>query len=236
MKINLDYLQVKQYLLKGTEEFLKKPVDIQLPRKTRDHYLGISSITGCGRLLWLSLNKVEIETPGGNDEPELRAYRIFDLGHIIEEITVQIITLGGGTITGTQDRFEEFGMFKGHCDGILDGKWIIEIKSMNDDSFFKFMNGKLIDTHYAYYVQCQMYMYYSGLRKAFLISTNKNNSAIEAQEVPYDEEEIYHHRMKAKNIIECKSWEEIELQYTDFNPEKPCVFCKMHDHCYGVSK
>ncbi|QIG71767.1 putative exonuclease protein [Rhizobium phage RHph_TM39] len=233
MKFNIVEMQIDGYLRKGSLLLTKEDLKIHIPRKKRDHYIGISTITGCGRMLWMNYFHPELIKWPDNSNNDHKSARIFDYGHIVEDIVVQCLLLGGAEITGTQDRYSDFGgVFKGHSDGIINGKLVGEIKSMNEDSFNDWIERGTRKSKWGYYVQTLMYEYYSKTYDGVLISANKNRAIMKCEHIPYDEEVVNFHLEKAKNIAEAKSMWHIEKEFIEQDIDK-CTFCPLRKACHG---
>ncbi|QIG71403.1 Cas4-domain exonuclease [Rhizobium phage RHph_TM30] len=232
MKFNIIETKIQGYLRKGSLLLTKEDLNINIKRHTRAHYVGISTISGCARMLWMKYFHPNLIKWPDNSASDHKSVRIFDMGHICEWITVRCLELGGATITGAQDTYEEFGIFKGHPDATIDGNLTGEIKSMNDNHFQHFVEQGVKKSHWGYYVQTQMYEYYSGTHDGCLIATNKNTGEMKCEHVPYDEAVVEHHRQKAKHISETKHFWDIDKEFIaqDLNS---CSFCPLRKLCHG---
>ena len=179
--------------------------DGRRPRGGRAFYGSIGASQAgndCDALLALSLRGF----PGDPVKPGLA--RIFRLGHPIEDqvdldieqvvsdlqsmgMTVEF--LAKDELTMRQFKWSSHG---GHAlakaDGIL--VWnsgageIVEIKSMKEVLFRKFLKHGVAVSHPKYYDQCQMLMGLSGLRSSLVIGYNKNDSTYHVERVAFDAE------------------------------------------------
>lgn len=174
-------------------------------------YLGMSEIgEPCARKLWFQLNY-----PETREQFDGRMLRLFRTGHLIEEQIILDYSLLYN-VSNTQMEFSDFGeMFKGHCDGIIQGlpessqSHIFEAKSANDKNFKLFK--KNMDTgghpYYGakYIAQVQCYMGYSRLKRALVVIENKNDSDRCQERIRFDGKVFDIYRKKAELIINAKS-------------------------------
>lgn len=152
-------------------------------------YIGASGVGHpCDANLALSLRGF----PDDAIDPQLN--RIFREGHRLEDQVVKDLRAAGFLVfekdhmTGRQFEYVAFGgHVKGHADGQveLDARWpgmqpgdmaLLEIKSMNDQKWSKFVEVGVRASHPLYYWQMQMMMGLSGFQACLFVSYNKNNS------------------------------------------------------------
>jgi len=179
------------------------------PTRQKRPYLGMSKIGDpCERRLWLSYH-VE-KQPGISN----RLLRVFDMGEIIEKRLIRQLEYSGYKIQMIQAEYSDFGgKFQGHCDGHIRGlyeseKWhILEIKSANQSSFNGFVkhgiqHNKMFGEKY--YAQVQLYMHYSGLKRAIIVVENKNNSRLYQERFRYCREDALRLCEKAERVINAE--------------------------------
>lgn len=152
-------------------------------------------------------------------EPDEKLKRIFDLGNMIEQyifsrddsfynidmkVHTGIIDHLGNEVIGEIDAMQK--------DGI---EYIVDIKSMSDNSYNKFVSALDVkQSHYAYYVQLQLYMHFLGIPDAKIIAYNKNNSDMAEVPVAYDEEFAKKQVRRLEVLIQhLKDGREPELEY-----------------------
>lgn len=193
-------------------------ISIQVNENPRKHYLGMSGIGGSACQLWHSFYNPVL------DEIEPKTLRIFRLGKILEEEVVQLIVAGGGEVSGRQiAMYDLSNRFCGHIDGIWEKYYVLEIKTMNERSWDKFFIApSLRDYDIVYYSQTQIYMHYTGLKKAILVGYCKNNSKVHAKGVSYNPEYAMYLRNKAVSILNSTSPDLIPLTYRGTSN---CRFC-----------
>jgi len=160
---------------------------VQLPRVGREHYLGMSAIGGCAAEQWHQYHNAD--THGAGIEPSLQ--RIFDLGHVIEDLVVGYMKAGGASILSTQAEYIDFdGRLRGHSDLVLgteDGKKIVtDVKSMNQRNFDWLKKAGFKTSHWKYYCQLTMYAGYEGADAIQIIAYGKDTSEIIVQTMEFD--------------------------------------------------
>jgi len=160
-------------------------------------YIGASMAgTDCIAQMALSLRGFPDEAP----DPQLK--RIFFAGHKIEDWVVADLKKKADLrvwekddMTGRQHRRE---WLNGHVvcnsDGLVDFEdgsppAILEIKSMNDANFKKFLTYGVKVSHRKYYRQMTMMMAMFKIERSFFVAYNKNNSQYHAELVHFDQEE-----------------------------------------------
>ena len=204
--MNIVELELISQIKRGSENCSNLSVNIDIPKSTRGHYLGMSSIANDACFLWLEYNLPKWYKPREFDE---RVQRILRLGKILEEEIIYYIKKGGGNLSGQQNTFSDFkNKFKGHNDGIWiydNIQYILEIKTASDGSYNKFLSNPLSISHPIYYGQVQIYMYYFGIKKAIILFYDKNNSEMDCKIIEYDEKYARFLRAKAYAILVANS-------------------------------
>jgi hypothetical protein len=135
-------------------------------------------------------------------------------------------------LTGKQFNYQQLG---GHVrcnlDGLIempDGRLRnLEIKSMNDNSWAKFVEKGVRYSHPHYYDQMQMQMAMSKTADSLFIAYNKNNSKYHAEIVPYDEIEWAFLRTRIETALLNKA-RRIAEDETDWR----CRGCFKRDNCW----
>lgn len=233
VKFDVVKFKIDNYLTKGSLELSKIDFTINIHRSTRAQYIGMSAITGCGRLLWVQYYYPNLIQYASNIEQDYKSARIFDYGHIVEDVTIKCLELGGAVVTDTQTKFSDHGdKFRGHCDCVIDHTLIGEIKSMNNDNFIYFRESGIKVSHYAYYVQTNLYMKYSNLSDGVLIATNKNTAEMTCEHLEYDAETAEYNVEKAKSILDSPSYLEVDHKYLP-KDKSYCTFCPLRKTCYN---
>lgn len=230
--MNLVELELLGQITRGSQKCSGSSVHISIPKSTRGRYLGMSQIVQDACLLWLEYNKPKGYIPR---EFDVQVERKLRLGKILEEEIVSWINMGGGDLKGQQLTFSDFdGRFKGHNDGIWEydnKKYVLEIKTANNNSFIKFLVNKLNVTHPVYYGQIQEYMYYSRIYQAVILFYNKDTSDIACNMIEYNEKHAKFLRVKAYSILIAKSPRNIPKIFI----ENECKICPYKEVCDSIS-
>ena len=211
-------------------------------------YIGASMAgTDCVAQMSLSLRGF----PDVPVDPQLK--RIFFAGHKIEDWVVydlkrraDLRVYEKDDMTGRQHRKE---WLSGHVvcnsDGLVDfedgsGQAILEIKSMNDANFKKFMSVGVKASHRKYYRQMQMMMAMFRIERSLFVSYNKNNSQYHCEIVSFDQEEWDEMYVKIQAALDgqagrvatapedwrCKSCFKRESCWEVPDVSPACRFCK----------
>lgn len=197
-------------------------------------YIGASGVGNpCDANLAYSLRGY----PNTPAPPNLK--RIFALGHIIEDIVVadlkkaaNIDVQENDPLTCKQWEYKELGgHISCHTDGMIEinGKsYVLEIKSMNHNSFQKFLSKGMKISHNHYYAQVQMYMALSKVSETFFIAYNKDKSTYHAEIVEFDELEWSYLKQRIITVLNGEA-RKISYDGTDWR----CKGCFKRDVCWG---
>lgn len=199
-------------------------------------YLGASEIgKECKRELWYNFrNALTVKHEG-------RLLKLFNRGNIEEDVFIEELQSIGLQVTqydvdGEQVRFTDLdGHLSGGCDGIMSGlddsdeEYICEFKTHNDKSFKDLVKKKVEKSKPQHFVQMQMYMGMSGLKKALYLAVNKNDDTLYAEIIEYDEFVYNEHMDKAKSIIE-RSMAPVRL--SEDSAWYQCKWCNFHSICH----
>lgn len=147
-----------------------------------------------------------------------RMYRIFERGQREEDMFVYILRKAGIEVhpvnpnTGEQFRVSDLeGHFGGSMDGAARGfpedpEWhVIEMKTHNDKSFKNLVSSGVASSKPEHHAQMQVYMYYTGMKKAAYIAVNKNDDQLHVEFIPHNEAMAVGLIEKARNIIYAES-------------------------------
>jgi CRISPR/Cas system-associated exonuclease Cas4 (RecB family) len=167
--------------------------------------------------------------------------RIFEIGHIIEDLVVRDLKKGGAIVyevdpkTKAQFEYTSFGgHLRGHADGIISidndkpVAEILEIKSMNDKKWMTFRDRGIYKSHPIYYYQMQLLMGLSGAKGAWLVAYNKNNSTYHAEHVPYNHNDYVFLIYKVMSVVRDLSAKKISSDPRNFH----CRYCNYRPHCW----
>ncbi|HUS50983.1 MAG TPA: hypothetical protein VMZ91_12520 [Candidatus Paceibacterota bacterium] len=130
--------------------------------------------------------------------------------------------------------------FQGHCDGIIekergdpDSRYVVDFKTINSGGF-----GRLNRPSDIYVQQISIYMWLSGVHKAFIFYEDKNDHYIKEFPIIYDENEIERMTQKALRLKAILDKKKLPKKPDDYKKDKkPCReygrTCEFASFCYG---
>lgn len=201
------------------------------PDEFRPH-IGASILGNeCDRFLWLSFRWVYRKKIEG------RLRRLFLRGHSEEAVIIEHLRNIGCEVDGRQSSLNFGCHVSGSIDAMIDSgvpeapktRHVLECKTHNDDSFKELNKVGLEKAKFQHYVQCQVYMFGTGVDRALYFAVNKNDDELYIERVKLDKE-------LAKKYIERGQ----RIALMDSPPErlsdKPtfykCKMCSMYDFCH----
>ena len=177
-------------------------------------HLGASSIgKECERELWYSFRgATRVEHSG-------RILRLFSRGHEEEFRFVRYLRKAGVVVhdvdprTGEQFNYSAFG---GHFGGSMDGcakglveapkSWhVLEFKTSAEKAFNALKKNGVEKSKPEHFAQMQVYMKFSGMRRAYYLAVNKNNDELYSERIKFDSKVTEEYFEKARRIIESKN-------------------------------
>jgi len=215
-------------------------------------YLGMSSIAKeCARAQWYTWRWAY------TSYIDPRVQRIFDRGDMEEERVITDLTNAGikcyridknenmVPITGKiGEEQEEYVHFTGHSLGHSDGRCIqlpeapktphlLEIKTCNDKYFKNLVKLGVEEQFPVYFGQMQTYMRFTGLTRALLVATNKNDEARHYERVHFNKEkaDILYNR-----ILDILSAETPPPRISKTPDFFKCKFCNARKVCFGAEE
>ena len=151
------------------------------------YYLGLS---GIGEKCYRKLQHDHYWTY--EEKITARIKRLFDFGHMMERTMINDLEKIGYVIEDDQaEIIATAGHWRGHIDGTasMDGvKFLLEMKTHNDDSFKELKKNKVKASKPGHYAQMQAYMGYKKLYKGLYLAYNKNNSEYYMEIIDFDPE------------------------------------------------
>jgi hypothetical protein len=214
-------LSIKEQLEEGS---------LKLGDNTPRDYLGASSLGDeCSRKLWYSYHQ-----PSSTGFTS-RTKRIFELGNKIEDIIIDCLGNSNIKILAKQSSFMD-GPLGGHCDGIVSNlpcsskDHLLEIKSMNDNSFNGIKSKGLKKYSTGYWVQCQVYMHYLKMEKCLFISMNKNDCELYIERFDYNEATAIEYIERGKLICSLEYPPDRQYKYSNFFK---CKMCNYNEKCWS---
>ena len=202
----------------------------------RPHLGGSQIGKDCDRAIWYSFRWAWAEPIEG------RICRLFETGDLEETRLIKNLRDVGCTVwdrdpdTGRQVHFTAHGGHFGiSLDGVIEGlresaqPHVLEFKTMNDKNF-KACSARGVElTQPVYWVQVQVGMHLSGLKRALFMAVNKNTDEIYGERIKYDEAVALKAMARAEAII-----------FSDTPPGKigpdesfwGCKFCSFVNVCH----
>lgn len=162
-------------------------------------YLGMSQIGNpCRRAVWLGM-RLRCERPG-------KLWRVFQMGHLMEDLVKKMLRAAGYGITREQEEFTDFdGRFRGHCDGVISGvtqrDHVLEVKSASASNFEKIRKQGVCKSKPVYEAQIQLYMGYAGLERGLFAVMCRNSLDLYTERVHFDEEKFERFRNAAWDLL-----------------------------------
>tara|TARA_R100001129_G_scaffold26605_1_gene17771 strand:- start:746 stop:1453 length:708 start_codon:yes stop_codon:yes gene_type:complete len=226
------------------EEVIDNKIVEKNKKEPKRKYLG-SSVLGdkCSRKIQYMFLGTE---PDENKDFDARIYRIFQLGHELENSMAGWIRNAGFDLRTMDGNGEQFGFsiadekIKGHIDGVicggpLDVKYpmLWECKSANDKKFrdFKF---KGIKANHTYEVQVALYQAYMQLTDNPCLFTvvNKNTSEIFYELVPFNQELAQYASDKGVDILNAVEQNFMLPRIAHSKDMFDCRYCQFTETCW----
>lgn len=200
-------------------------------------HLGASLIgSPCRRYLWLLFRwSFKNEHPG-------RVLKLFGRGHREERTFYEDLRRAGCVVqdinpeTGEQFNFSDIGgHFGGSCDGKIAGLveapktvHILELKTHSKKSFDHLSKHGVQKSKPMHFDQMQIYMYWSGLKRAYYLAVCKDDDRLYGERVHFDEARAETLVNRARAIIESP----VPLERVNEDPTwYECKFCDARAIC-----
>ena len=172
-----------------------------------------------------------------------RILRLFDSGNHQEPRLVKDLRATGASVYDIDPETERqftFTAFGGHfqisIDGCIQGiaessAWhVLEIKTANDRSFKSTKKHGAEKDKPQHYVQMQVGMHMSGMKRALYLIVNKNDDEIYAERVRYDKKLAEKYMDRAERVV----FSESPLERVSNRPDwYECKFCDLWNVCHG---
>lgn len=215
-------------------------------------YLGASRLgVSCGRALQYEYTK----TPKDEDfKPQ--TLRIFDIGHVFEDLALSWLRQAGFTIHTKKPDGNAFGFsvaggrIRGHVDGIITAApadlklgfpAIWECKSLNAKSWRDTVKKGLKKSKPVYAVQIATYQAYMegsvpGISKnpALFTAVNKDTAEIYHESIPFDQAVAQEASDRAVNLIRATEAGETLPRISAYDDHFECRFCPWRERCWQV--
>ncbi len=208
-------------------------------------YLGASSLgDACAR-------KIQYRYMGKEQDPgsgfTAKVYRIFQFGHVIEDMAHGWIVNAGFDLRSTDKNGEQFGFsiaddqIRGHIDGVICGgpddikyPMLWECKSANDKSFNEFVRKGVLRTNETYAAQIALYQSYMNLtdNPALFTVINKNTCEIYFELVPFNMHLAQKTSDKAVDILNASKNNELLPRIAVDSDYYACKYCEFKESCW----
>ncbi len=202
-------------------------------------HLGASEIGHkCERFLWYKFRHAfSVTFPG-------RILRLFQRGHDEEvkftrelrDIGVQVVDIDPAT--GKQFSFhqEDNPHFRGSMDkaalGFIEAPktWhVVDDKTSNDKKFKLFVENGVKEVEPKYWSQLMIYMFWTGMTRAMIFISNKNDDSIYTERFRYEAKEAKKLVDKAKRVVFSSKPLARMSERSDWYE---CKFCDAYDICH----
>ena len=211
-------------------------IDISNERPPKDYPSGSMIGGDCERQVYFAFRH-----PKKIDD--LRVYRIFELGNLLEDHVVEILrkkfTVHSVGENGSQFSFkDDENKITGSIDGVICGlpesnkPHLLEIKTYNQKRYDKLLKEGVKESDPKYYVQMQIYMNEFKLEKALFVAYNKNTSEIYTERVDYSDMTALKFLNRSKKVYAATSHKDLDRvseKVTDFK----CKFCQWKKECFS---
>ncbi len=215
----------------------KKKGDAEKKRR----YLGVSAIgEPCKRYLWYYFRHA-----CGPSNTSGRAYRLFETGHKEEERMVSDLRMIGCEVHDKNEDGSQFsvshlgGHISGHMDGCALGipgaekTWhVLEFKTCKASTFRKLVVNGVEKENRQHYDQVQLYMHFSGMKRALYMAKNKDNDDIYTERVKYDKRYCLDLLSMAEDVVlDCKT---LPPRISERRDYFQCSWCDAKDICHNT--
>lgn len=213
---------------------LKELLDHELVLQEHRPYIGMSGLMGpCMRRTWYVFHwSTDRYVPK-------RVQRLFERGDLEEQRVIDDLRAVGMIVTDCLDEqvelVDETGHIKGHPDGKVElvpvapkTPHLLEIKTMKDSLFKKYIKEGLKKSHPVYHGQVHTYMGERKLTRCLLIVTNKDTEERHYERIKYD-----------KSVHDEAMHIGLEVLMSEFPPPKignatwhECKYCDCRNICH----
>lgn len=204
-------------------------------------HLGASEIgKECRRALWYSFRWCSRWAPEG------RMLRLLETGHLTEGRLVAELRSAGMDVRHAGSNSAQLKLseplcgdhFAGSCDGLVRGvpgaaktEHLLELKTSNAKAWKTLDKGGVQKAMPRHYDQVQVYMMWTGTKRALYISVNKDTDEVYAERIRYDAGHAARLVEKAKGIIEATTPPD---RISDDPSWFECRWCDAWDICHGM--
>tara|TARA_R100000908_G_C3713043_1_gene118882 strand:- start:302 stop:874 length:573 start_codon:yes stop_codon:yes gene_type:complete len=187
------------------------------------------------------------QEPDKDSDFSAKLLRIFQFGHVIEDMAHGWIVNAGFDLRSSDKNGEQFGFsiaddqVKGHIDGVIcsgpeDIKYpmLWECKSANEKSFNEFVRKGVKEVNLVYASQIALYQAYMNLtdNPALFTVVNKNNCEIYHELVPFDKYLAQKTSDKAVEILKAVKHNEVLPRVAMNSDYFLCKRCEFRKSCW----
>lgn len=179
-------------------------IEMNLVQQEDRGYLGLSQVGHeCARSVYYA------HKGAPRDPTPPRVVRIWEQGDFQELQIIRDLRAIGMAVTDEQEEIILLGgIVKGHIDGRVLGvpsyediQHLLELKSMAEIYFKKFVKEGIKKAHEPYWVQAQLYAHYLGLERILFAAVNKNTEARHFENIPAEPDKVQPYIDRMHEII-----------------------------------
>ncbi len=235
---------------------IDKALTIEHSQQTARDYLGGSRLgVSCNRALQFEYT----DTPKDEDQNFTgRTLKIFQAGHVFEELMVKWLRLGGIDLIANKPNGDQFGFtvaggkVKGHIDGViinapeeLNFKFpmLFECKSLNNKSWNDVIKKGLAVSKPIYAAQIAIYQAYmessiEGISRnpALFAAINKDTAEVHFELVPFDKSLAQKSSDRAVMILRATEAHELLPRIANDSSYFECKFCPWQKRCWELDR
>lgn len=167
-------------------------------------------------------------------EIDSRARMIFFQGDMVELAIVEVAKVAGCNITacGKDQETIEWENMRGRPDGILDGKYLVEVKSFPSYRYDAFQQGDLPED---YRYQCNAGMAALNLDSTVIVGYNKDAGVLGEMIIRKDPKIIEDIKERVNTLAKATK---LDLPYRPYQPDEKnflpwqCLYCAHWETCW----
>ncbi len=217
-------------------------------RQSPRDYLGASRIgVPCARRLCFELSGTPIDERA---EPEGRLLRVFDAGHVLEELSIRWLRAAGFDLRTRKRSGDQFGFeiaggrIRGHIDGVIVNgpdlglPWPLlwEHKSASAKSWNRFVKSRLEGWSPVYWGQVHLYMAYMELAHCLFTAVNKDTLELHHELIAFEPQVAQALSDKAVAIIRAAEAGELLPRIAGASDFYLCRTCPYAGRCWEADR
>lgn len=234
---------------------IDRALQAERSKAPKRNYLGASTLgSACARAMQFQITHTQVDP--GREIPG-RSLRIFEIGHVLEDLAVNWLRLAGFRLLTHDANQQQFGFsvcdgrMQGHVDGVFVGgptvlalryPMLFECKSMADKYWTKMVKDGVAAVYPQYAAQMALYQAYLAERfpsiernPALFLAVNKDNASLHIELVPFDGALAQETSDRGVRVLcATDAWELLPRVST--TPTHPtCKRCPWQDRCWAFS-